>query len=238
MSNKVTKPPITTKSLRVSYPSIFVPRAYNPGDTPKYSIVVLFSKADPDDMKEVGQIYADLESALNEAFPDPATRPRTALVGDTYSPIKDGDVTIDKNGVPYREKNPEYVGHYFLRASTETPPAVVYRNNTPIIGAAEIYGGCYCKVNINVYSYEGRSNRGVTVGLNGVQKWDDGEAFGGGRPSVDQMFTPDTGPSPFQQGGQQPPFNPGPAQQPPFNPGPAQQQPPFNPGPAPAATAF
>ena len=57
-----------------------------------------------------------------------------------------------------------------------------------ILDANEIYGGCYCKVNMNVYTFEQPLNKGVTIGLNGIQKWADGEALGGGRPPLDEMF--------------------------------------------------
>ena len=62
------------------------------------------------------------------------------------------------------------------------------RNKAEVLDSNMVYGGCYCKVNINAYTYAMQANQGVTCGLNGVQFWSDGESFGGGRPPLDEMF--------------------------------------------------
>jgi Protein of unknown function (DUF2815). len=49
-------------------------------------------------------------------------------------------------------------------------------------------GGCWCKVNINPYARKRKTNQGISVGLNGVQKWRDGDRFGRGSYKVDDMF--------------------------------------------------
>lgn len=186
---KVSKPARTSVPVRVSWAKqIFVPRAGEDGGDPKYGVTLLIAKNDPAQMAFLKQIHQDAKEALEEAWSDVATRPRIPIIGDTYSIIKDGDKTTDKNGVPYKVKNPEYVGHYFIRTANRNRPAVVDRNRQEILDPEKVYSGCTCKVNLNVYSYQGKTSKGITCGLNGVQFWADGERIGGGRPSLESMF--------------------------------------------------
>jgi len=163
------------------------------GQTPKFGVVMMFEKTNPEHKKFLNDLHADLNACLVEAWPDTAKRPRIPLIGETKSPIKDGDTTLDSQGIPLCEKNEEYAGHFIVRASSTRKPITVDRGMAEILDSNEIYGGCFCKVNMNVYSFDMATNKGLTFGVNGVQKWDDGESFGGGRPDVDSMFTAETG---------------------------------------------
>lgn len=183
-----SRPNRTTPPVRVSYPQVFQARAVQAGQDPKFGIVMMLDKKDKEHMAYLKGIHADLQECLAENWPDERTRPRVPLVGGTDSPIKDGDKTVNRQGIPINERNPEYAGHYIIRAATKNRPVCVDRHMNEIMDSNEVYGGCFCKVGINAYSYDVGSNKGVTLGLNGVQKWADGESFGGGRPSADSMF--------------------------------------------------
>ncbi|MDA8113552.1 MAG: DUF2815 family protein [Acidithiobacillus sp.] len=188
-NENVSKPARTSPPLRVSYTqSLFTPKTFQQGQKPAYSMTAMIDKNVPEQMAWLKQLYKDAEEALAEKWPDPAKRPRIPLIGETNSLFKDGDKTTDKQGVPLKEKNPEYAGHYILRMSSKVKPFVVDRNRQEILTADEVYGGCFCKVNCNVYTYEMELNKGITCGINGVQKWAEGERFGGGRPSLESMF--------------------------------------------------
>ena len=181
---------ITTPAVRVSYPTVFAPRAVNPGDTPKYGVVLMFEKGNPEHMENIKRLHQAAQDVFNEKWPDPNDpgTPRIPLVGHDRSPIKDGDKALNAQGIPISEKNPEYAGHWIIRANTTSRPMVVDRNKAEVLDSNIIYGGCFCKVNINPYAYDTAGNKGVTFGLNGVQFWGNGESFGGGRPPVDDMF--------------------------------------------------
>ena len=200
MSEKsASMPARTSPPVRISYPQVFTPRAFK-GSDPKYSVTLMFDKKNKEHVEFVKMIKADAEKALAEKWPDASTRPRIPVVGETRSLIKDGDKTCDTQGIPLKEKNPEYEGHWTMRAASANKPVVVDRNRQEIINAGDIYGGCFCQVNVNVYTFNGETNKGVTAGLNGLLKYSDGESFGGGRPSVDDMFgeaPPADGADPF-----------------------------------------
>lgn len=187
-----SRPNRTTPAVRISFPDVFRPRAFQEGDTPRYSVTMMFNKANAEHMAFVKLLHGDLQAALAAKWPDPSNRPRTPLVGSPRSPIKDGDTTLNLQDVPIKENNPAYAGHYIVRASSTKPIKVVDRRTSEIIDDSEVYGGCWAKVAINAYTYSGRS-QGVTLGLNGLQKWADDDSFGGGRPSVEQMFTAEDG---------------------------------------------
>ena len=44
---------------------------------------------------------------------------------------------------------------------------------------AEVYSGCKVRATLSVFAYEKAGNRGVSFGLNNVQKLDDGERLDG-----------------------------------------------------------
>jgi hypothetical protein len=192
-SSNVSKDPRTTPAVRVSYPTLFTPRAFQPGNDPKYGIVLMFDKSNAEHMAFMKLLHQDCQAALAEKWPKEEERPRVALVGETRSPIKDGDKTVNNNGIPLCEKNPEYAGQFIVRANTASRPAIVDRNMQEILDSNELYGGCFCKVNLNAYTFDMSANKGVTFGLNGVQKWSDGESFGGGRPPLEDMFDAEKG---------------------------------------------
>ncbi len=184
---------LTTPPVRVSYPQVFVPRAIQEGAEPKYGIVLMFDKTNSEHNKFLNMLHAKAQKAMKEKWPDPTKRPRIPIVGHDMSCIKDGDTACNKQGVPLIEKNPEYAGHFIVRAGSKRKPGIVDKGRAEIMDKEAIYGGCSCKINLNPYAYDTKGNKGVTFGLNGVQFWGDGEAFGGGRPSTEDMFQAETG---------------------------------------------
>lgn len=191
-STSVAKEPRTSPPLRISYPTVFVPKPFQAGQTPRFGVAVMINKKDKVQMDFLRVLHKDATDVMAEKWPNPETRPRIPLTGHDKSLFKDGDTALNNQGIPIREKNPEYVGHYIIRANSTQQPVLVDKGRQEIVDSREIYGGCYCKVNMNVYAYDQPSN-GVTIGLNGLQKWADGESFGSGRPPVDEMFDAETG---------------------------------------------
>lgn len=180
----------TTPPVRVSFPNVFEKRAAMQGGTPSYSVRLMIDKTNKEQMAFMKELHADMKYVQENQWPDPATRSRIPLVGHDKSPIKDGDKACNSQGIPYKEKNPELEGHYFLNAASysDSPLVVVDERRQEILDKSKIYGGCWCKINMNVYARTRSDNPGISFGLNGVQKWGDDEALGGGRPSAENMF--------------------------------------------------
>ena len=178
---------LTTPTVRVSYPQVFEPRAFQ-GGTPQYSIVMMFDKSNEAHKRFLQQLKAECEKVLVEAWPDPATRPRIPVFGHDKSPMKDADKNCNQQGIPLAEKNPEYAGHVIVRAASMDPVVMVDGAVRPLTDKNSIQGGYWCNVSINPYARKRKDNPGISIGLNGVQLVRSDATFGGGRPAVSDMF--------------------------------------------------
>jgi hypothetical protein len=159
------------------------------GSALKFCANPIYKKGDMRAEPYLKALLNDLKACLAEAYPEERSRPRLQLVGAIKSPIKDGDKTVNTEGFLLSEKNPEYTGHWVIRAyamEKDGRPPVVDRNSLPILEQSQVYSGCIVRVSLQAY-YSPR-NKTVTLGYCGLMKWDDGQRIGAARPSVEQMF--------------------------------------------------
>jgi hypothetical protein len=106
------------------------------------------------------------------------------------NPFKDGDTKKDLTGAFLFEKNPAFKGMIILNSWSKMPPGVMDATGKhPITVQEEVYGGCYCRAQLNAYAYEQGQNRGVSFGLLHIQKVKDGDAFGN-RTRPEDAFAP------------------------------------------------
>lgn len=194
------------------------PKNPKPDDLGAYNTTVLLDKQNAAHMHDLNNLIAACDAVLVEAWPNEATRPRVPHYGTNDSPIKDGDTWTNKQGFLQKEKYPEYAGHYVIRVARgagQGAPHVVDMARNPIMDRGQMYSGCWCYVNLNPYKRANEQNPGISIGLNGVQKYADGERLGGGGlPDVESMFDADPYYNPAAQvpGGQ--PAAPAPGVQP------------------------
>jgi len=146
---------LMTPSFRVSFPSVFTPSAGFDGQEAKYSLVMLFEKhTDLTEMKKA------VEDCIKEKW-------GVKVPKDLRSPFRDGD-----------EKELDgYKGCVFVKASSKQRPGLVDKDLQPIISQDEFYPGCFARATLSVFAYEKSGNRGVSFGLQNIQKLDDGESF-------------------------------------------------------------
>ena len=177
-------------AIRCSFVTVVTPRAFQEGAVPKYSVVMMFDKANTTHMAEINRLKKELEACLVGQWPKDTARQGISVVANTpvfsKASIKDGDVAINEAGHRLTEENPEYAGHYVVRVSGRKEPHVVGKNGEAI-DPKLCRSGFWYKVNVNAYAYTGGSG-GVTVGLNGLQFIREDEVLGGGKPSADSMF--------------------------------------------------
>ena len=108
--------------------------------------------------------------------------------------VHDGD-GVRPNGEAFGE---ECRGHWVFTASSKQAPQVVDMNLNPIINQTDVYSGCYARVCVNFFPYNSNGKRGVGIGLNAVQKIEDGEPLGG-RVSAAEAFGAPMAAAPQQQ---------------------------------------
>jgi hypothetical protein len=158
---------VVTGKVRFSFPHLFSPSAME-GQAPKYSVQILIPKSDKE---TIGAIHAAVEQAKQEGIAKFGGKIPAIL----KTPLRDGD-----QEKPDRD---EYIGHYFLSASSKTRPGVVDKHRNIISDETDVYAGCFGRVSLNFYAFNQSGNKGVACGLNNVQKLEDGESFGG-KPSA------------------------------------------------------
>jgi hypothetical protein len=169
MSNaEMTK--VVTGRARLSYVHLFTPHAHNPGQEPKYSVTILVPKTDT-------ATKARLDTAIQTAIQDGISSKWNGVKPPILSiPVYDGDGVRPSDGMPFGR---ECKGHWVLTASSKQSPQVVDLTCQPIINQSEIYSGIYGRVSVKFFPYNANGKKGVGVGLNNVQKWEDGEPLGG-----------------------------------------------------------
>ncbi len=74
-----------------------------------------------------------------------------------------------------------------VEARTKLKPGVVDQKRNEILDASEFYAGCYARATLTCYAYDSMGNKGVSFGLQNVQKVKDGTAFSGKRNAKDDF---------------------------------------------------
>lgn len=158
---------VVTEKVRLSYVHLFEPFAQDQDQDEKYSCVILISKSDK---KTLGRIDAAIKAAAdagkNSKF-DGKVPTNLAIT------LHDGDEEGDL------EKNPEYEGHMYMSLASKTRPGVIDSDVQPILDSTEVYSGCFARVSMNAFPYNYKGKKGVSFGLNHVQKIADGDYLGG-----------------------------------------------------------
>lgn len=174
-TNSDTK--VVTGKVRLSYVHLFEPYSNNDDQEEKFSCVILIPKSDK---KTLNAIKKATEAAAEAGK---HTKFNGKIPANLKTTLHDGDDEGDL------EKNPEYEGHMFMSVSSKTKPGIVDKDVQPILDSTEVYSGCFARVSINAFPYNTQGNRGISFGLNHVQKIADGDYLGG-RSRAEDDFEP------------------------------------------------
>lgn len=166
---------ITLKNVRLSFPDLFEPRSFKPGDTPKYKATLLVPKGS-DQAKAVD---AAISAVAKEKWPKTWEKVLAGIKGNTNKFCwQDGDSkTYDG-----------YEGMMAFSAGNKARPTIIDRNKDPLTkDDGKPYAGCYVNAVVEIFAYDNSGN-GISASLGGVQFVRDGEAFAGGRPASADDF--------------------------------------------------
>jgi hypothetical protein len=166
---------VVTGKVRLSYCHVFEAYANQEGQDPKFSTVILIPKTDK---ATIAKLKAAQLAALEQGKDSKFGGKIPANWGNT---LHDGDEEADL------DRNPEYAGHLYMTVSSKTRPGIVDQDVNPIIESDQVYSGCYARVSINAFPYSASGNKGVSFGLNHIQKIADGD-FLGGRSKAEDDF--------------------------------------------------
>ena len=171
---------IFTPNFRVAFPQVFEPKSIN-GGKPKYSITMIFDmdkiNKNAEQKDKWDKMVASIEeTAIGKWSPVPAVLKKPFKKGDDQRNKETGDVY---NG---------FEGMVTVNALSETRPGLLGPDANPIMQQSEFYGGCYARATINAYAWQHpQSGKGVSFGLQNIQKVDDGETFGGKSKAEDDF---------------------------------------------------
>lgn len=172
-AKKIDATRVTTGKVRLSYVNLATPRTDEEGENPKYSCVLIIPKSDTSTVKKI-------RAAIEAAKEKDKAKWGGKIPSNLKLTFRDGDEEDE-------DDRPELVGSYFMNVSSKNKPGTVDREVNPITDADEIYSGMYARVALRAYGYNTNGNKGVTFGLDHVQKMADGD-FLGGRTRAEDVF--------------------------------------------------
>jgi hypothetical protein len=163
------------KNVRLSFPDLFKPRPFKPGDTPKYKATFLIPKDDP----QIKVIEAAIVATAKEKWPKDFQKVLNSIRGNANKfCYQDGD----------NKSYDGYEGMMALSAGNKVRPSVFDRDRSPLTeDDGKPYAGCYVNAIVELFAYDNSGN-GISASLSGVQFYKDGEAFSGGRPAAADAF--------------------------------------------------
>lgn len=162
---------ITTPPVRLCFLSVFEPSTVLDGTDSKYRVTLLLP---PD--ADLKPYYAALGHAMKEKWGEKPANFRKDL-----NPIKDCEDKSNISGF--------LPGWHFIRATSQSAPALVDQRLNKIVDKSLLYPGCWAHVNINAYGFDRKTGAGVTFGLNAIQFVRHDERLDG-RVNVADVFEP------------------------------------------------
>lgn len=163
---------VVTGKVRFSFVNVFEARAFGEGQTPKYSVMLLIPKSD---VGTIARIKKAIDAAAQKGL---STKFGGKLPAVLKTTLKDADKDTDQDGEIFADKWDYTAGHYIINVSSKIQPQIVDADRNPIINPVEFYSGCYGRASINFFAYNNNGNKGISAGLNNLQKLEDGESLG------------------------------------------------------------
>ncbi len=187
-STEVQKVKIVTPLCKLSYPTLFTPRAIGDSTVEKYSTALCFTKDSTEDGLPDANIKPMKEAALAVAV---------SRWPEAVEMIKKGKLTwpFREDAEQIAEKGYDAFNIFcFMNSNSKQQPSVVGAHIDPSTGKLVVitdpslaYAGVIARASLTAYTYDVRGNKGVTFGLNHVQIVTDGERMDG-RSSPDGVF--------------------------------------------------
>ena len=159
---------VLTPKFRLSFPKLAAPEAYTAPDgtqsKPKYSCVALWLPDEFDKSDEAA--WSALRKEIDRVCRDKFGKGIDKMPRAFKTPLRDG--------TEERPDFDEFAGGTFatLSANPSHPPLLVGPDAREIAKEdvpREFVYGSICRAHVNAYAYDWKVNRGVSLGLNGIQ---------------------------------------------------------------------
>lgn len=179
---------VVTKVGRMSFASLFTPKANDSGGEPKYEATLIFPAG-----TDLSDIEKEIDRAATAAWGD--KKPAMLKKMRSY-PIKSNENATDREGD--RRGGYEDDKGFHVQFKSTSKPKVVGREKDPVTGSLleltkdEIWSGCWVRGSFS--SFAGIHDEGgpyVYMGLSNIQLIKKDEAFGAGPSNPDEDFADD-----------------------------------------------
>lgn len=177
MANNRKVVTVASEGIFLAFPHLFEPYAVSEDQEPKYSTMVVIPKT-------ATKTIAKIKAAQDAAKAEQTNKFGGKIPKNLRTTIHDGD---NEEETDLGDK-PWLAGCYYLNVSSKRRPGVVDQGVNPILDASEVYSGVIARVSMTAYCYNVSGNKGVTFGLENVQKVRDGEAIGSGPSRAEDDF--------------------------------------------------
>lgn len=182
-----------TPEFRVGWPNVFEAVKVNPTDkTAKYGVMAIFQVAESEKSKAAGTKVVtldDLKELCRNVAIEKFGADRTKWP-ELKFPFRDG-----AKETSYKDKDGFGPGTIFVSLQSVSKPGIVESfagpdgRPAPLAAQSDFYPGCYARAEVNAYYWEFMGKKGVSLGLQNLQKLRDGERFGG-RGNAADAFAP------------------------------------------------
>lgn len=162
------------KPVRLSFPRLFEPKAFRPGQDPRFEATFLLDPSDKAHAEIIKSIKAEGSRIAMEHFNGKLPKGLVTCWGDGNTKEYDG-----------------YAGMFYLSSSNKTRPTVVDRDRTPLTEAdGKPYAGCYVIGTITLWVMDNEFGKRINANLRAVQFVKAGDAFGAQPVEADSEFEP------------------------------------------------
>lgn len=168
---------IHLNNVRLSFPELFTPKAFQEGQDKKYQASFLIDPETPEGKKTIKVLKAEIERTATDKWKGKAPK-NVQFLGEKCC-AKDGD----------QKEYDGYAGMVAVASSNKRPPLVVDRDKTILKEEdGKPYAGCFVNATITLWAQDNQFGKRVNANLRGVQFFADGEAFGAAGPDVEDEF--------------------------------------------------
>lgn len=163
---------VITPKFRASYPQVFRAKLNDLNGKQEYSIVALFKKGE-----DLSVLTAQIAAAAAEKWGADKSKWPKGL----RNPLRD-QAEKEKDG-----KLPDgyEAGAFFISLKSQQRPGLVDENRQAIIDESDFYAGCFARAQVRAFAYDQKGNKGVSFGLQNLQKMGEGDPLSGRQKAED-----------------------------------------------------
>ena len=171
----VTSDVIKLTGVRLSFPVIWTPKAFDKDREAKYQATFLLDPSDSEHAVQIKAIKVGAKKVLTEAFGDVPMGAMKKCFG-----------LADKH--PKKSQYDGYKGMFYISTGNSTRPTLVDRKRQDLEQSdGVLYAGCYVNTNVTLWTFDHpKGGQGVAANLRIIQFVKDGEAFGNAPAKADE----------------------------------------------------